>query len=205
MYIDYFFRRQDEFWRIEALEKLPALKRATNMLVCGEDLGLVPRCVPEVMRQLGLLSLGIQRMPKDLNRQFSRPAEAPYLSVVMPGTHDMNTLRAWWKEDRTVTQRFYNRELGHPDIAPQDCEPRIVREIIIQHLASPAMWSILPLQDLLGLDARLRHPDPNAERINVPANPKNYWRYRMHLSLETLVGAAEFNQQLRQLVSQHGR
>jgi 4-alpha-glucanotransferase len=108
-------------------------------------------------------------------------------------------------EDRNVTQRFYNQELGQPGAAPQECEPWIVREIIRQHLASPAMWSIFPLQDLLGLDARLRHPNPSDERINVPANPKNYWRYRMHLSLETVAGAGEFNQQLRQLVSQQGR
>jgi 4-alpha-glucanotransferase len=48
----------------EAMHKLPYLKRATNMLICGEDLGMVPHCVPDVMEQLGILSLEIQRMPK---------------------------------------------------------------------------------------------------------------------------------------------
>ena len=70
LYIDYFYRRQDRFWKNEALKKLSPLKRSTNMLVCGEDLGMVPHCVPEIMKQLGILSLEIQRMPKDPSITF---------------------------------------------------------------------------------------------------------------------------------------
>jgi 4-alpha-glucanotransferase len=77
LYIDYFFRRQDDFWRKEAMHKLPYLKRATNMLICGEDLGMVPRCVPDVMKQLGILSLEIQRMPKETTKEFFHPNDAP--------------------------------------------------------------------------------------------------------------------------------
>src|SRR5205814_5358936 len=123
IYVDYFFRRQDAFWMKQAMQKLPALKRVTNMLVCGEDLGLVPACVPELMKQLGLLSLEIQRMPKELGREWSRPHEAPYLSVVTPSTHDMSTIRGWWEEDRSFTQKFFNRELGFSGEAPQRCDP----------------------------------------------------------------------------------
>jgi 4-alpha-glucanotransferase len=205
LYIDYFFVRQEAFWRQEGLDKLPALKRVTNMLVCGEDLGLVPACVPEVMHQLGLLSLEIQRMPKVLNMDFSRPREAPYLSVVSPSTHDMSTIRGWWQEDRQAIQKFYNQELGQTGPAPQRCDPEINRAIVAQHLTSPAMWSIFQLQDLLGMDESLRHPNPAEERINVPANPKNYWRYRMHLPLETLLQAERFNEELSQLVRANGR
>jgi len=205
LYIDYFFRRQDAFWMQEALQKLPALKRVTNMLVCGEDLGLVPACVPDVMKQLGLLSLEIQRMPKELGRQFSRPAEAPYLSVVTPCTHDMSTIRGWWEEDRNLTQKFYILELGHTGTAPPTCEPWIVRAIIQQHLASPAMWSIFQLQDLLGVDEKLRRKNPHDERINIPMNPKNYWRYRVHLTLEQLLKENGFNESLANMVRENGR
>jgi 4-alpha-glucanotransferase len=205
LYIDYFFRRQDDFWQREAMQKLPALKRVTNMLVCGEDLGLVPACVPEVMRDLGLLSLEIQRMPKTPGVDFSRPADAPYLSVVTPSTHDMSTIRGWWEEDRALTQKFYNRELGLSGTAPTECSAQINRAVVQQHLASPAMWSIFQLQDLLGLDAHLRRADFSAERINVPAIPNFYWRYRMHLKLEQLQGAAEFNSQLRSLLVENHR
>jgi len=205
LYIDYFFSRQDALWRAEAMRKLPALKRVTNMLVCGEDLGLVPACVPEVMRQLGLLGLEIQRMPKAQNQVFSRPADAPYLSVVSPSTHDMSPIRGWWKEDRGLIRKFYNEELGRPGPAPEDCPDWINKAIVLQHLASPAMWSIFLLQDLLGMDEHLRRADPDAERINVPSNPRNYWRYRMHLSLETLIESDAFNAELKSCLESNGR
>jgi len=205
LYVDYFFRRQDSFWMKEAMQKLPALKRVTNMLVCGEDLGMVPACVPEAMKQLGLLSLEVQRMPKRLGQEFSFPKDAPYLSVVTPGTHDMSTVRGWWKEDRQVTQRFFNIALGLPGAAPEECEPWINRAIIRQHLESPAMWSVFMLQDLLGMDQHLRRPDAGEERINVPADAKNYWRYRMHLWVEDLLQAKDFNGALRAEIEQSGR
>lgn len=205
LYVDYFYRRQDEFWKHEALKKLPALKRGTDMLICGEDLGMVPACVPEVMRDLGLLSLEIQRMPKDPGREFSRPAEAPYLSVVTPSTHDMSTIRGWWTEEPALTQKFYQRELGGTGPAPAVATPEIVAAVVGQHLASPAMWSIFQMQDLLGIDAELRREEVAAERINVPDIPSYYWRYRLHHTLEQLQQATAFNHRLRRLLQEHGR
>lgn len=205
LYIDYFYRRQDDFWKKEAMQKLPHLKRATNMLICGEDLGMVPSCVPDVMKQLGILSLEIQRMPKDPSRKFFHPADAPYLSVVTPSTHDMSTIRGWWEEDRNLTQQFYNQELGQWGNAPYFCEPSIVRSIIMQHLHSPAMWSIFQIQELLGMSASLRRENPHEERINVPANPRHYWRYRMHIGLEELQKQEAFNTELLQMLTAAGR
>lgn len=205
LYVNYFYRRQDAFWEQKALEKLPALKRSTNMLICGEDLGMVPDCVPGVMRELGFLSLEIQRMPKQPGSAFFHPRDAPYLSVVTPSTHDMSTIRGWWEEDRALTQRFYNEALGQWGDAPYFCEAWINRAIVAQHFHSPAMWSIFQLQDLLGIDGELRRENPADERINVPANPKHYWRYRMHLTLEELARAEGFNTGLRNLVKESGR
>lgn len=205
LYVQYFFQRQDDFWMQEALQKLPALKRVTNMLVCGEDLGMVPGCVPEVMRQLGLLSLEIQRMPKDPSKEFFHPNDAPYLSVVTPSTHDMSTIRGWWEEDRASIQKFYNHELGQWGEAPFFCEAWINNAIVLQHLYSPAMWSIFQLQDIMGIDPAIRRENPNDERINIPANAQHYWRYRMHHSLETMIGLDVFNQNLLQVVKASGR
>ena len=160
LYVNYFFRRQDDFWMKEALQKLPALKRVTNMLICGEDLGLVPACVPDVMKQLGLLSLEIQRMPKDPKKKFFHPNDAPYLSVITPSTHDMSTIRGWWEEDKQAIQQFYNHELGQTGNAPFYCEAWINKSIVVQHLYSPAMWSIFQLHDILGIDAQLRRINP---------------------------------------------
>ena len=205
LYVDYFFRRQDDFWMKEAMKKLPALKRSTNMLICGEDLGLVPGSVPDVMKQLGLLSLEIQRMPKQTEREFFHPNDAPYLSVVTPSTHDMSTIRGWWEEDRNKTQRFFNYELGQWGDAPYFCEPWVNKAILVQHLYAPSMWSIFQLQDILGISKELRRENPHEERINVPAIPKYYWRYRMHLYLEDLLNADEFNTELKENVQACGR
>lgn len=205
LYIDYFYRRQDDFWQKEAMHKLPHLKAATNMLVCGEDLGMVPHCVPEVMQQLGILSLEIQRMPKNPKKDFFHPQDAPYLSVITPSTHDMSTIRAWWEENPERTRRFYNHVLGQWGDAPYYCEPWINRAIVLQHLYSPAMWSIFQLQDLLGMSETLRRDNPHEERINNPANPRNYWQYRMHLPLEDLVKQKEFNEELEGYVRNSGR
>jgi 4-alpha-glucanotransferase len=205
LYINYFYRRQDEFWKKEAMKKLPALKDATEMLVCGEDLGMVPHSVPEVMQALGILSLEIQRMPKNPNIEFFHPKDAPYLSVVTPSSHDMSTIRGWWEEDREKTQRFYNTILGEPGTAPYFCESWINRAIVLQHLYSPAMWSIFQLQDLLGMSDSLRRQDPHQERINVPANSNHYWNYRIHLNLEQLIKEKEFNKELREYITNSGR
>lgn len=205
LYINYFYRRQDAFWEEEAMHKLPHLKAATNMLICGEDLGMVPHCVPAVMQQLGILSLEIQRMPKNPRLEFFHPKDAPYMSVITPSTHDMSTIRGWWEESREKTQQFYNSVLGESGTAPYFCEPWINRAIVLQHLYSPAMWSIFQLQDLLGMSDTLRRENPNDERINVPANPTHYWNYRMHLPLEQLLKEKEFNRELREYITNSGR
>jgi 4-alpha-glucanotransferase len=205
LYVNYFYRRQDSFWQKEAMQKLPELKRSTNMLICGEDLGMVPDCVPGVMKELAILSLEIQRMPKDPKREFFHPNDAPYLSVVTSSTHDMSTVRGWWEEDRTATQRFFVNELGQWGTAPYFCEPWINKIIVIQHLYSPAMWSIFQLQDLLGIDAILRRENPHEERINIPADPKHYWRYRMHRTLEALIKESRFTAELKGYIAESGR
>jgi len=205
LYVDYFYRRQDALWTREAMEKLPAIKRATRMLVCGEDLGMVPHCVPDVMRELGILSLEVQRMPKTAGQRFFHPKDAPYLSVVTPSTHDMSTLRGWWEENRALTQLFFNEVLGYEGIAPYFCEPWVCRLLLKQHLHAPALWAIFQLQDLLGMSHSLRRENPHDERINVPANARHYWRYRMHLTLEELQKADTFNAELHRLIVESGR
>ena len=205
LYINYFYHRQDELWRKEAMKKLPGLKRNTNMLVCGEDLGMVPHCVPEVMEQLGILSLEIQRMPKKTGTEFFHPKDAPYLSVVSPSTHDMSTIRAWWEEDSFKTKRFYNLLMGHDGEPPAFCEPLINKEIILQHLYSPAMWSVFQLQDLMGMSASFRREDPMEERINNPSQSEHYWNYRIHINLEDLLKESDFNSELKGYVEASGR
>lgn len=205
LYVNYFYHRQDDLWKKEAMKKLPGLKSNTAMLVCGEDLGMVPHCVPEVMEQLGILSLEIQRMPKKMGIEFFHPKDAPYLSVVSPSTHDMSTIRAWWEEDKFKTRHFYNNLLGKEGDAPFYCEPWINKEIILQHLYSPAMWSVFQLQDLMGMNAGIRRENPNEERINNPAEAEHYWNYRMHINLEDLLQEHAFTKELKTYIEESGR
>ena len=205
LYDDFFYRRNNIFWKDKAMAKLPALLDSTGMLACGEDLGMIPATVPEVMAALRILSLEIQRMPKSTDVEFAHPADYPYLSVCTTSTHDMNPVRAWWEEDRAVTDRFYHNMIGGQGETPMFCEPWICRRILEQHLWSPSMLTILPLQDWLSMDGALRRENPNDERINVPANSRHYWRYRMHLTLEQLQGADEFNSILSGMITASGR
>ena len=176
------------------------LVETTGMLTCGEDLGMIPDCVPEVMNNQQILSLEIERMPKDTGLEFGAVMHYSYRSVCTTSTHDMNPVRAWWRENRETTQHYYNNVMRWWGEAPYDATPEICRDIINRHLASPAMLTILPLQDWLSIDGNIRFIDPEAERINVPANPTHYWRYRMHLTLEELLAAEEFNDEVSYLI-----
>ena len=198
---DFFWYRHDDFWRQQAMQKLPALLRSTGMLSCGEDLGMIPGCVASVMDDLNILSLEIQRMPKDPKDTFGHPDRYPYWCVCATGTHDTSPLRAWWEEDRGLTQRYYNQILGCEGDAPYFCEPWVADLIVAQHMHSPAMLAILPLQDWLATDGEVRYNgNPADERINVPAIPRYYWRYRMHCTLESLQANDKLNGHIRSLV-----
>ena len=206
LYDDFFYRRHNDFWKAQALRKLPELLGSTGMLACGEDLGMIPACVPDVMESQRILSLEIQRMPKDPAQTFAVPSQYPYMCVCTTSTHDMSPLRLWWKEeDRALIQKYYNEVLCRWGEAPQECAPDIVEQIVSQHLASPAMLTILPLQDWLGMDGELSNPSPEEERINVPAICPWYWRYRMHLTLEDLLSRKSFNDKVLAMVKASGR
>ena len=205
LYNDYFYRRHNDFWYAEAMKKLPALTQATRMLVCAEDLGMVPDCVEQVMNNLRMLSLEIQTMPKRPGLLFGRLWENPYRSVATISTHDMPPLRQWWDEDTERAQQFYNIALHKDGTAPHPAPGWLCKDIVAEHLFSPSILTLLSLQDWLSIDERLRLPDPNGERINIPANPRHYWRYRMHLTIEQLMCENGFNDQIRALIENSGR
>lgn len=205
LYNDYFYRRNNQFWYQEAMKKLPKLVQATRMLVCAEDLGMVPDCVPWVMDELKILSLELQSMPKDPSVKFGHLSRNPYRSVCTISSHDMPTLRMWWDENIQRTQEYYNTMLYRQGSAPHPLPGWLASDIISRHLTSPSMLCILSIQDWLATDESLRLPDADAERINIPANPKHYWRYRMHLNIEDLAADKRFVQNITEMISQSGR
>ena len=205
LYNDYFYRRNNQYWYTEAMKKLPRLVEATRMLVCAEDLGMVPDCVAWVMDQLRILSLEIQSMPKDPTVRFGHLSRNPYRSVCTISSHDMPTLRQWWDEDESRTQDYYSTMLHRDGAAPHPLPGWLARDIVSRQLTSPSMLCILSIQDWMAIDETLRLADADAERINIPANPKHYWRYRMHVSIEDLMANTSFTENVKELVIQSGR
>lgn len=205
LYNDYFYHRHNEFWYAQAMQKLPPLLQSNRMLVCAEDLGMVPACVGPVMEQLRMLSLEIQAMPKAPNLLFGHLEENPHRSVCTIFTHDMPTLRGWWKEDYERAQKYYNQILQHDGVAPADMPGWLCQEVLARHLYSPSMLCLISLQDWLSMDESLRYPNPDEERINIPSIPNHYWRYRMHLTIENLMQQTNFNNQIKIMVQRGGR
>lgn len=176
LYDDFFYHRHNEFWRQSAERKLPELLSATGMLACGEDLGMIPACVPEVMEHEKILSL---RM-----RGFGGDGEWPVMSVCGTSSHDSDTLRMQ---------------------CPSDPEPWEVRRMLWEYLSSPSMLSIFPLQDWLALSSELRRPERSEERINYPANPHNKWKFRIHLDLSKMKEAHRLNAEITGLLKDSAR
>ncbi len=198
---DFYYRRHNDFWEANAMHRLPPLLDSTSMLVCGEDLGMIPACVPQVMDRLRILSLEIQRMPKQYGVTFGDTSRYPYLSVATTSTHDMPGIRQWWNENPDLARKYYSEVLHRPaDETPSEATPEMCREIVSLHLASPSMLCILPLADWLSVDGDIRRPDPTEELINIPACPRHYWRYRMHLTLERLLEETSLNHELKGLI-----
>lgn len=205
LYNDFYYHRHNDFWYGKAMWKLPPIIDATDMLTCAEDLGMIPDCVPAVMSALEILTLDIQRMPKNPREEFGNPAHYPYYTVCTTSTHDMSGIRQWWEANRETTQRYYNNMLHEGGSAPIFAEPWICEKIVDQHLKSPAMLCILPLQDWLSIDGKLRRENPYKEQINEPAHNPHYWRYRMHLTLEDLNGEQLYNKRVANLIESSGR
>lgn len=205
MYNDFFYHRHNDFWHKNAMWKLPPIIDETDMLTCAEDLGMIPHCVPAVMDSLKILSLEIQRMPKDIEQTFGDTRQYPYLSVCTTSTHDMSGIRGWWEENREKTRLFFHTVLSGQGDEPYFAEPWICERIVEMNLKSKSMLCILPLQDWLSISSEIRRTDPREEQINIPANSRHYWRYRMHISVERLLAESDFNRHIAELISNSGR
>jgi len=200
LYYDFFYKRHNDFWKRTTYTKLSELLASSRMLTCAEDLGMIPDCVPEVMESLRILTLEIQRMPKQWGYRFSDPSRHPYLSVGSTGSHDISPLRRWWEEDRDGASDYWWHILKKWGDVPEHLDPDTCTEIVRQNLNSSSMLTIIPLQDYLAMDSRLCSGDAASERINDPSNSKNPWKYRMPVTLEQLCRETEFNEKLFSLI-----
>ena len=205
LYNNYYYQRHNFFWGAEAMRKLTNVFGATNMLCCGEDLGMLPDCVGHVLDQLRILTLEIQSMPKQSGFEFAHLEGNPYRSVATISTHDMSPLRMWWNESPERTQRYYVSMLQKQGRAPEQLPAHLAEEIIARHLYCPSMLCMLSIQDWLAMDGELRSKSPREERINVPSDPYNRWKYRMHITIEDLLEADKYNNKVKTMIQRSKR
>ena len=205
LYNNYFYQRHNLFWGATAMRRLSEVFGHTRMLCCAEDLGMLPDCVAPVLDALRILTLEIQSMPKQSGFEFTHLDGNPYRSVATVSTHDMPPLRLWWEESPERTQRYYVSMLQKQGRAPEHLPAHLAEEIIARHLYCPSMLCILSMQDWLAMDTELRSKHPRDERINVPSDPYNHWKYRMHLPLEDLIAATKYNNKVRTMIQRSKR
>ena len=205
LYNNYYYQRHNLFWGDQAMHRLTDVFGDTRMLCCAEDLGMLPDCVAPVLDQLRILTLEIQSMPKQTGYEFAHLDGNPYRSVATFSTHDMSPLRLWWEESMERTQRYYVTMLQKQGRAPEHLPAHLAEEIIARHLYCPSMLCMLSLQDWLAMDSELRSKNTRDERINVPSDPYNRWKYRMHITIEELLKADKYNNKVRTMITRSKR
>ena len=205
LYNNYYYQRHNHFWASMAIRRLKDIYGESKMLCCAEDLGMLPDGVGHVLDQLRMLSLEIQSMPKQNGFEFAHLNANPYRSVATITTHDMSPLRLWWEESPERTQRYYVTMIQKQGHAPEHLPAHLAEEIVARHLYCPSMLCVLSLQDWLAMDGELRSKSPREERINIPGDTHNRWKYRMHLTLEELLDATRYNNKVRTMITRSKR
>jgi 4-alpha-glucanotransferase len=200
-------RESEAAWEQRGAMLLSALQGATDMLVCAEDLGDVPPCVPRVLDRLGILGLRIVRWSRayeaatpGTQAAFVPPTHYPRLSVCTPSVHDTTTIRGWWEEDAGERELFF-RSIGGPGPCPARMTPDLLERILVHCLDAASLLCMFQLQELLDLDEASWATDPAADRINVPGTVNEVnWTWRMPLALEDLASRSAFTGRIRSLV-----
>ncbi|MBF0564176.1 MAG: 4-alpha-glucanotransferase [Nitrospirae bacterium] len=196
---------QDSVWKENGRNLLKMMADSTDMLVCAEDLGAVPPCVPLVLEDLGILGLRVERWSREYHKQFAPYIDTndyPRLSVASPSVHDTSTLRGWWEELNWDRNQYYSL-LKMTEPCPQYLTTELSAMVIKRNLGGNSLITIFPLQDYLSLYYNLRTAHPDEERVNVPGtiSSKN-WSYRMKDSVEFLMNYNEYNLYLKSLIDE---
>jgi 4-alpha-glucanotransferase len=162
-------------WRKAPGEELFARIRAelgSEVPIIAEDLGFITEEVKALRDGCGLPGMRILQFAFDAGESGSAfdprnsflPHNYAERCVAYTGTHDNETLRGWIEHATKAERDYVDRYLGYhsPDRAAA-----LVREL----LKSAAAWTVIPMQDLLGLG-------PEA-RMNTPSTLGGNWAWRM--------------------------
>jgi 4-alpha-glucanotransferase len=103
----------EQLWDEHGRKILNVLVENTKMLLCAEDLGIIPQCCTNALLEFGICGNDVQRWVKDWNKRhdFLEPQEYRALAVVMLSTHDTTNWKAWWQyEAGTVDEALFIRK-----------------------------------------------------------------------------------------------
>ena len=200
-------RESEETWERHGQKLLAEMQNATDMLVCAEDLGDVPRCVPRVLSRAG-------------DSRAAHPSLVARIRQRSPGLpcprHPSDGLSAALRLHPVRARHLHHTRMvgggcrgegallphaGRKGRLPGTDDKRAPgnhRASVPRRGESP---HIFQLQDLLDLDEKLWAADPRTDRINIPGTvSETNWTWRMPLSLEELRARAPLSARIRAIV-----
>jgi len=198
------YQLQEPLWTEHGKKILTMMLEESDMLVCAEDLGVVPPCVPRTLEEMGILGLKIERWTRDWEapgQPWVAMEHYPRLSVCSPGTHDTSSLRGYW-EETTWPRAQYASEIGLSSV-PDYLTEEVAEKIIKRNLEANSLLVIIPLQDWLALRYERRAFSPEEERINVPGSlDRSNWRWRMYQPIEEVARDEELKKKIGSLIEE---
>ncbi len=109
----FFDPREENKWEEHGKKIISVILKSTKMLLCAEDLGVIPAACPKVLKGLGIPGNNVQRWTKDwkTTHNFLKAQEYRELSVAMLSTHDTANWAAWWESEAgTVDEALFMKK-----------------------------------------------------------------------------------------------
>ena len=132
-----FFDPQDQSkWGEQGRRLLSVILESTDMLLCAEDLGTIPKICPQVLEELGIPGNDVQRWVKDWQQRhdFLMPNEYRSISVAMLSTHDTTNWAAWWENEAgTVDEALFMRKCRERGIDFESIKNRLFDQARSRH------------------------------------------------------------------------
>jgi 4-alpha-glucanotransferase len=134
----------------------------------AEDLGDIDEPVYKLRDQLKLPGMNVLQFAfgSDMSRSNHTPHNYRHNSIVYTGTHDNNTIRGWFREEKGKAQKRLEKYMGRK--IKEEESPFVLCRMAY---ASVADTVILPIQDILGLN--------ESARMNTPSSTENNWNWRL--------------------------
>jgi len=196
-------QESEVLWKKQGYKLLSFMKTTVDMLACAEDLGVIPNCVPETLKDLEILGLKIPRWAREWHKAGEphiSGSDYPFLSVCAPSVHDTSTLREWWETDANAA-KFW-QDWDFEGNFSSKYSPEVAKKVIQKILDCNAAICVFQIQDLFALRDEYRVSDASKERVNIPGTVQaSNWSYRIPMLISELLENKSFTKDISELVS----